>query len=58
MISIDIPANTLNVLISEEEWESRKKNFVPKPEKEVTGYLKRYRSLVTSGNKGAILEVK
>ena len=58
MISIDIPANTLNVLLSDEEWEERRKNFVPKPEKEVTGYLKRYRSLVTSGNKGAILEVK
>ena len=58
MISIDIPANTLNVLISEEEWAERRKNFVPKPEKEVTGYLKRYRSLVTSGNQGAILEVK
>ena len=58
MISIDIPANTLNVLISDEEWEERKKNFVPKPEKEVKGYLKRYRSLVTSGNRGAILEVK
>ena len=58
MISIDIPANTLNVLISDEEWEERRKNFVPKPEKEVTGYLKRYRSMVTSGTKGAILEVK
>ncbi len=58
MICIDIPANTLNVLLSDEEWEERRKNFVPKPEKEVTGYLKRYRSLVTSGNRGAILEVK
>ncbi len=58
MISIDIPANTLNVLLSDEELEERRKAFVPKPEKEVTGYLKRYRSLVTSGNKGAILEVK
>ena len=58
MISIDIPANTLNVLLSAEELEERCKAFVPKPEKEVTGYLKRYRSLVTSGNKGAILEVK
>ena len=58
MISIDIPANTLNILISDEELAERRKNFVPKPEKEVTGYLKRYRSLVTSGNKGAILEVK
>ena len=58
LICVDIPANTLNVLISDEEMEERRKNFVPKPEKEVTGYLKRYRSLVTSGNKGAILEVK
>lgn len=58
MICIDIPANTLNVLISDEEMEERRKNFVPKPEKEVTGYLKRYRSLVTSGNRGAILEEK
>ena len=58
MICVDIPANTLNVLISDEEMEARRKNFVPKPEKEVSGYLKRYRSLVTSGNKGAILEVK
>ena len=58
MISIDIPANTLNILISDEELAKRRENFVPKPEKEVTGYLKRYRSLVTSGNKGAILEVK
>ena len=58
LICVDIPANTLNVLISDEEMETRRKNFVPKPEKEVTGYLKRYRSLVTSGNKGAILEVK
>ena len=58
LICVDIPANTLNVLISYEEMEERRKNFVPKPEKEVSGYLKRYRSLVTSGNKGAILEVK
>ena len=58
MICIDIPANTLNVLISDEEMEERRKNFVPKPEKEVTGYLRRYRSLVTSGNRGAILEEK
>ena len=58
LICVDIPANTLNVLISDEEMEERRKNFVPKPEKEVSGYLRRYRSLVTSGNKGAILEVK
>jgi dihydroxy-acid dehydratase len=58
LISVNIPDNTLNVLVSEAEWEERKKNFVPKPEKEVSGYLKRYRSLVTSGANGAILKVK
>ena len=58
MIAIDIPANTLNVLISDEELLERRKSFVPKPEKEVSGYLKRYRSLVSSACKGAILEVK
>ncbi len=57
MISIDIPANTLNVLISEEEWEERKKNYVPKEMPPVTGYLKRYRELVTSGVNGAILKL-
>ena len=55
LICVDIPANTLNVLISDEEMEERRKNFVPKPEKEVTGYLKRYCSMVTSGNRGAVL---
>ncbi|MCD7864074.1 MAG: dihydroxy-acid dehydratase [Lachnospiraceae bacterium] len=57
LISIDIPANTLNVLVPEEEWEERKRNFVPKEMPPVTGYLKRYRELVTSGVNGAILKL-
>ncbi|MCD8130488.1 MAG: dihydroxy-acid dehydratase [Lachnospiraceae bacterium] len=57
LISIDIPANTLNVLVPEEEWEERKKNYVPKEMPPVTGYLKRYRELVTSGANGAILKL-
>ncbi len=57
LISIDIPANTLNVLVPEEEWEERKRNYAPKEMPPVTGYLKRYRELVTSGVNGAILKL-
>ncbi|MCM1160521.1 MAG: dihydroxy-acid dehydratase [Roseburia sp.] len=57
LISINIPENTLNVKISEEEMERRKANWVPREPKVTTGYLNRYRSLVTSGNRGAVLEV-
>lgn len=57
IISINIPENTLNVKVSEEEMERRKANWVPREPKVTTGYLKRYRSLVTSGNRGAVLEV-
>ncbi len=57
LISINIPENTLNVLVPEEEWEERKKNYVPKEMPPVTGYLKRYRELVTSGVNGAILKL-
>ena len=56
IISIDIPNMSLNVKVSDEELNERKKNWQPK-ECNVTGYLKRYRELVTSGNRGAILEL-
>ena len=55
IISIDIPANTLTLKVSEEELAERMRNFVPKT-KELKGYLKRYAALVSSGAKGAILE--
>ncbi len=55
IISIDIPGLTLNVKVSDEELAKRKEKWQPK-EKEVTGYLARYAKMVTSGNKGAILE--
>lgn len=55
IIKINIPANTLDVDISDEEMAARKAKWQPKT-KEVTGYLKRYQSLVTSGNTGAILK--
>lgn len=57
IISIDIPGLSLNVKVSEEELAKRKEKWQPK-EKEVSGYLARYSKMVTSGNRGAVLEVK
>ncbi len=57
IIRIDIDANTLDVLISEEEMETRRKEWKPREPKVTTGYLARYAALVTSGNRGAILEL-
>ena len=57
IIDIDIPANTINVRVSDEELASRKAKWTPKDPGELKGYLKRYRSLVTSGNRGAVLEL-
>ena len=56
IISIDIPANTINVRVSAEELEKRKAEWQPRQPKITTGYLARYASLVTSGNTGAILK--
>lgn len=54
IISIDIPANKIELKISDEELAERMANFVPK-QKELSGYLKRYAKLVSSGASGAIL---
>lgn len=54
IIRIDIPGNKLELLVDEEELAARMRDFVPKT-KELSGYLKRYASLVSSGAKGAIL---
>ena len=56
LISIDIPGNKLELKISDEELAQRMAAFVPKT-KELSGYLKRYAALVSSGAKGAILNV-
>ncbi len=58
IISINIPANTINVKVSEEELAKRKENWTPKEPKVKTGYLARYASMVTSADRGAILEIK
>ena len=55
IIRINIPENTLNVDVSEEEMEARRAKWEPREPKITTGYLARYASLVTSGNTGAIL---
>ncbi|SET25383.1 dihydroxy-acid dehydratase [[Clostridium] polysaccharolyticum] len=58
IISIDIPNNKLNVLVSEEELAKRKAAWTPREPKVTNGYLARYAKMVTSGNRGAVLEVK
>ena len=58
IIQIDIDAHQLNVKVSDEELAERKKKWTPREPKITTGYLARYASLVTSGNRGAVLEIQ
>lgn len=58
IISINIPEHKLEVRISKEEMEARKAKWQPREPEITTGYLARYREMVTSGNRGAILEIK
>lgn len=58
IISIDIPALKIELKVSDEELAKRKENWTPREPKVTSGYLRRYASLVTSGNRGAILELK
>ena len=55
-ISIDIPAHSVTLEVSDEELERRRANLVMPEPKVKTGYLARYASLVTSADKGAILK--
>ncbi len=57
IIQIDIPNYTLTLKISDEEMEKRKKEWKPREPKVTEGYLARYAALVTSADKGAILEI-
>ncbi len=57
MIKIDIPGLKLELDVSEEELAERKAKWQPREPKVTTGYLARYASMVTSGNRGAILEI-
>ncbi|EUB12843.1 dihydroxy-acid dehydratase [Shuttleworthella sp. MSX8B] len=57
IIEIDIPAMRLNVRVSEQEMADRKANWKPRKPSVTTGYLARYAAMVTSGNRGAVLEI-
>ena len=57
IIKINIPEMTLNVDVSDEEMAAQSAKWQPREPKVTTGYLKRYSALVTSGNRGAVLEV-
>ena len=56
IIRINIPENKLDVLVSDEELAARKAKWQPREPRITTGYLARYHELVTSGNRGAVLE--
>ncbi len=57
IIDIDINANSLNFRVSDDELAFRRSKWQPREPKITTGYLSRYVAMVTSGNRGAILEV-
>lgn len=56
LIRININEKTLEMLVSEEELEKRRKAWTPREPKITTGYLGRYSKMVTSGDRGAVLE--
>lgn len=56
-IHIDIPNEKLELKVSDEELARRKAAWKPRKPKITTGYLARYAALVTSGNRGAVLEI-
>ncbi len=55
IISIDIPNHMINLEISDEELEERRKTMPIKKKENITGYLKRYAAQVSSADKGAII---
>lgn len=56
MISIDIPAHRIELLVGEDELKRRREHTGSKKLRPVSGYLKRYRALVSSADRGAILD--
>ena len=57
IIAIDIPSNTINVKVSDDELAKRRAAWTPREPKVKTGYLARYAQMVTSADKGAILKI-
>ena len=58
IIAIDIPANAINVKVSDEDLAERRAKWQPREPKVKSGYLARYASMVTSADKGAILQIQ
>ena len=58
LVKFTIPANKLELAVSDEELLRRRERWQPRQPKITTGYLARYAAMVTSGNRGAILEIK
>ena len=58
IIEINIPEYKINLKISDEEMAKLKAKWQPREPKVTTGYLARYAAMVTSGDRGAILEVQ
>lgn len=56
IIEIDIPNYSLNLKITDDELNARMKTFIPKEREPIKGWLGRYQKLVTSSDKGAVLE--
>jgi dihydroxy-acid dehydratase len=56
IISINIPEFKLELKVSDEELAARRAKWQPREPKVKTGYLKRYASMVTSGNRGAVMK--
>lgn len=57
IICVDIPNNSLSMKVSDEEMAARKAKWQPREPRVKTGYLARYASMVTSGDRGAVLEI-
>ncbi len=58
IIRINIPENKLELDVSKEDLAARKAKWQPREPKITTGYLSRYAKMVTSGNRGAVLEIR
>ncbi len=55
IIEIDIPAGVLNVKLSDDELNQRKKQWQPPEPKIKKGYLARYERMVSSASEGAVV---
>ena len=57
IIKINIPEHSLELAVSDEELARRRSAWTPREPRITTGYLARYAAMVTSGNRGAVLEL-